>query len=325
MSRLTELRQIVRKMPELARKTDRSTFSLYRSFIRCYLCSRTNLDEFELMGFYDLSFDGLKEYTTSHRRNLLQRSFNQGTTKEEMDSIHVKNLFNTNYREFIRRDWLFLPEASKEDLLAFLSRHDVIFMKPCNGSKGEGIQKFQTCDITAEEILALGTNTPHLLESCLQQHSEMAALNPSSVNTIRIITARKGNRVIPVGAALRCGSAGHFVDNFHQGGSAYPLDLETGIVYAPGRVTGSNRNIIRHPSNGQIMPGFEVPHWNTLIHTVCKAALIPAHIGLIAWDVAITADGVELLEGNVYRPDMTVVQLGGTGIQKKLMSFLKDK
>lgn len=325
MSRLSELRQIASKMPQIARETDRSVLSLYLSFIRCYLCSRANLDEFELLGFYNLSADGLKEYTTSHRRNLLQRVFNRGITTEEMDSIHLKNLFNTNYSAFIRRDWLYLPDAGEEALRTFLAAHDTIFIKPCSTSGGEGIQKRQTCDITVGELLTMGANGSWLLESCIRQHPDMAALNPSSVSTVRILTARRGDRVIPVGAGLRCGAVGQFVDNFHQGGSAYPLDLETGIICSPGRISGSSRDVIRNPVSGQLMPGFAVPHWNTLIRVVCQAALTPPHIGLIAWDVAITEDGVELLEGNVYQPGMTVVQLGGNGIQKKLINFLKSK
>jgi len=46
------------------------------------------------------------------------------------------------------------------------------------------------------------------------------------------------------------------------------------------------------------------------------------HIGYIGWDLAITEDGVEFIEGNINYPGNTIIQLDGPAAYPRLKKFM---
>ena len=46
------------------------------------------------------------------------------------------------------------------------------------------------------------------------------------------------------------------------------------------------------------MIGLEIPHWNLVIDSVKEAAEMSDRIAYLGWDVAITEDGIEIVEAN---------------------------
>ena len=160
----------------------------------------------------------------------------------------------------------------------------------------------------------------YLLEEFIVQHPEMARINPSSVNTIRVMTALdKNESAVIIGACLRAGGPNCFVDNFHSGGVAYPIDLDLGMVTSAGKNNTSLDRYTVHPSTGVAMIGFKVPHWADIMEQTIKAANKIPEIPIIGWDIAITQDGIEFVEANIGA-DPTVVQLDHVG----KMALVKD-
>ncbi|HET6556569.1 MAG TPA: sugar-transfer associated ATP-grasp domain-containing protein, partial [Prolixibacteraceae bacterium] len=53
-----------------------------------------------------------------------------------------------------------------------------------------------------------------------------------------------------------------------------------------------------HPITKQQIIGFHVPFWNETLQMIKKAALLHPENKSIGWDIAITANGPELIEGN---------------------------
>lgn len=319
------VKEIVVTMPKLAREAGCSTIEMYISFLRCYINKRIMLDEFISLQLYKYTSIGLSEFLTIRHVFKLQKSLNRNATQEELDALHNKHSFNALFRPFIQRDWLYLPDADAEEISSFFEKNNYALLKPVGSCEGRGIEFLDSTNPDTEHILLEHVNDPFILEAFIHQHPAMAALNTSSVNTIRIITARRQNDLLFLGAALRCGRPGSHIDNFHNGGSAYPIDLETGVVNGPGKMLDSNTPLVRNPSSGLIMPGFQIPHWDLLKKSVYQAAFIPEHIGYIAWDIAITEEGVEFIEANVKMPGVTIIQLNGQGICKKLDAFLQGQ
>ena len=95
----------------------------------------------------------------------------------------------------------------------------------------------------------------------------------------------------------RVGSATADVDNSHNGGVGYLLDIDTGIVKRQG-VDINGNNHIYHPSSGELMLGFQIPNWDNLKRFVISAAKKFKGSRYIAWDVAVLEDGFEFVEGN---------------------------
>lgn len=314
------LKTICKTFPEISRESGYSVLFLAWTFARRYLTRRMWLGEFRSLKLYECSEPRFREYLVYKESERISDRLNAGATDEEIDLFNDKHLFNETFRDFVRRKWLYLPACSTEELRVLLAENEYVFLKACKSSRGNNIERLSCADTDADTLYAAYHKQDYLIEAPIRQHAAMSALNAASVNTVRFIAARHGDRVQPVGAGLRCGGGGQVVDNFHHGGTAYPLDIETGIVTGPGIDLDGNA-VLHHPATGHIMPGFQVPHWDAVLDMIQKAAVTVPHIGYVGWDIAITEDGPELVEGNINYPGNTVIQLDGPGARKRLVDF----
>ena len=124
-------------------------------------------------------------------------------------------------------------------------------------------------------------------------------LSPSGLNTIRIFTQLNRNDEVEfLGARLRL-TVDSEVDNLAAGNLAAPIDINTGIVNGKAvysDITKSDESL--HPITKQEIEGFKIPFWDKTIVMVKEAAKMHPQNRSIGWDVAITNNGPELLEGN---------------------------
>lgn len=294
----------------------------YRFFL-CYITRRTHIREFRTLHLYDYTNRKVNQFLLWRRCIKYSDIINADATPEDFSFFHNKYLFNTMFHDFIHREWLYLPNSSRLDIEEFLKNNSEFLIKSCTDTQGNGIFKYTSSEVDLDNFLAEYKDKPVLMEAFIQQHPTLAAINPSSVNTVRLIAVKRGTTVRFLGAGLRCGGAGQFVDNFHHGGAAYPIDLETGIITGRGADLAGNP-LLCHPTTGCIMPGLQIPHWNMLTNMIHEAALRSEHIGYVGWDIAITPDGVELIEGNTNYPGCNIIQLDGPGAYSRLMQFMKE-
>ena len=83
------------------------------------------------------------------------------------------------------------------------------------------------------------------------------------------------------------------------GNIAAPIDEMTGLVSGSGVYSDITKtDEIEHPVTGVKIEGFQVPYWPEVMNMVKEAALLHPQNRSIGWDVAITNEGPELLEGN---------------------------
>lgn len=160
-----------------------------------------------------------------------------------------------------------------------------------------------------------------LAEECIIQHPQMVFGN-TSVNTIRTMTLfGKDGKGHVVKAMLRAGVGDTVVDNYAMGGSIYEVDVETGFVVSYGKSKAGELHII-HPQTDIVMLGYKIPNWNEVIEISKKAAEHLPQIGIIGWDVAISEDVVQLIEGN-HNPDYELYEyIGSTGYYEKFKDVL---
>jgi len=322
MSKAAYLKEILSAFPELSRETGVSSVRLMFSFLRSFLIGRIELEEFRAFQLYNLSGCGHSQYLFRRKRNKISDILTAAATQEDLDIFLDKHLFNASFKEYIQRDWVSLADSTPDDIRAFLARNTDFLVKACKSTRGQNIYKYNAADISPDAFLREYQGKDYIAESFIRQHPALSAVNPTSVNTLRIVTAAKNGRVHIVGCGLRCGGSNEFVDNFHHGGAAYPVDLESGIVSGPG-INSTGKRILRHPTTGHIMPGFQIPHWNELLKLVESAANHNPRVGYVGWDIAITEDGIDFIEGNINYPGNTVIQLDGPGAYTRLKQFLK--
>ncbi len=149
-----------------------------------------------------------------------------------------------------------IGSLTQDSLNTLLSGYHEIIVKPSMDSwGGRNIQLFKRTngDFTnkANEKLSVQylnklSNTDFIVQEKIKPHPFYENFNPSSLNTIRLMTYRsvKTEKVDVVCGILRVGPPGSIVDNLHSGGTAvglshsgvlnpFGLDADANIVYHP--------------------------------------------------------------------------------------------
>lgn len=141
-----------------------------------------------------------------------------------------------------------------------------------------------------------------LLEEFQPQHSLLAAINPSSVNTLRIWVLEQRGEFRAHHALLRVGRAGSQVDNTSSGGFGCPVQIDSGRLLAAPNLADPHHPITHHPDNGFSLVGCQLPFWHESLALGCKALSVFPKMRFAGVDVAITPTGPCMIELNVF-PD----------------------
>ena len=122
-------------------------------------------------------------------------------------------------------------------------------------------------------------------------------------------------------AVLRVGIGDSVVDNYNAGGVEYPIDIETGIISSLG-FHDNKLQCIYHPLSDKIMPGFNIPYWDKVVFCITEASKQLPLCRFVGWDIAITKDGVELIEGNHNPGYVSMEYFGEIGWYGNLKKYL---
>lgn len=218
---------------------------------------------------------------------------------EYRDIFKNKHAFNERFKGFVNRDWVDTTVCSYEEFCSFVGKQKCFFGKPVGRTGGKGARVIDASNMDTRELYEMCKTEGLLCEEIIVQHDQLAAFNDSTLNTIRILTildSKDEPQVLM--AAGRFGRKGKVVDNFHGGGVAGIIDVDTGVVITEAIGRNHLRNEI-HPDSGRTIIGFKYPEWEKVIDTVKRAALVVPQVRHVGWDVAITKNGeVEIVEGN---------------------------
>lgn len=255
-------------------------------------------NEYDLYQFHRLNALGRRDYVFG--RDLLTDS--RGCNPKEMWPILDNKLkFNETFESFLGRAYLAIDATTPfEVFLSFVNTYPMIFIKPLSAFGGRGIRRVNVAtEDAARELFAEISAQPCLIEETLDQAEELSRLNPSSVNTLRVVTMvdRDGAIHSPF-ANIRIGRSDSVVDNFSSGGITASVDIETGIVVSQGWDKAGNKYTL-HPDSRKQIIGFQVPEWEQVMTTVKSAAAMVPSLRYIGWDVVVRKDRrISLIEGN---------------------------
>lgn len=295
-------------------------------FIWCVLRYGCGInDYFQYKFFYKKSFDR-KKFIVARKWKKIVITCNGKLKVEEFDD---KSIFYQNYSEFLGRDWIDLSKAEYEEFREFVVKYPVSMYKIKDGSGGNGIGILDYNAISDLEQKYLELRAMNvILEELIIQNHEMSDFNPSSVNTLRVVTINTGKTIEIMNAVFRCGNGKGCTDNFHHLGLAALIDIDTGIVYTQAIDKKNNRYIFHPRSNKQIV-GFKIPYWKNVLETVKRAADVNKNIRYVGWDIAIKNDGtICIIEGNsASDPDVVQMpdQIGKLPFYSKVLDKLERK
>lgn len=119
--------------------------------------------------------------------------------------FHDKLIFNKFFKEYIKRDYINLKKSTLEQFEEFLCKYDVVFAKDPIGECGHGIKKIEVEKIKNKEELfeELKKNKQFLVEEEIVQSDELNEINPSVVNSFRVVTLVNNGQAYILNNALR--------------------------------------------------------------------------------------------------------------------------
>lgn len=290
-----------RKFKSLVKQqTGKSELRIWFEMITSSIKYNISLLEYFQFHFYEISNTQKKEFAGTGYMYEYQLKMNP---KESRNVLEDKITFLKNYGVFVKHDFASLAdiENGKTNVDHLLNNATgKIVLKNSKGQCGNGIEVWKTSDITSATIKnQLRKAGNDYVEEFVVQHHALMQLSPSGLNTIRIITQLdNANKIYILGARLRI-TVNSKVDNLAAGNMAATIDIINGVVDSPGvysDITKADAYI--HPITGVSIIGFQIPYWSETLAMVKAAALIDTRNKSIGWDVAITENGPELIEGN---------------------------
>ena len=280
-------------------KTNKSKFLLMLDSVASTLRYKISLLEYFQFKFY--------EQTSIERNNWAGTGFMyeyqlKMNPKNSRNLLEDKIKFLLYFRNFVKRSFIVVnPKEDKHKELTQLLNNTSgkLVLKNAMGQVGAEVEVVQCKNFKPESLIRfMIENKYNLAEEFVIQHPAIMELSPSGLNTVRIFTQLYEGKVDFLGARLRI-SVNSPVDNMAAGNLATPVNLESGIVEGPGVYSDITKNDeIYHPVTGKKIIGFQIPFWKETLVMATNAALNADGNLSVGWDIAITENGPELIEGN---------------------------
>ncbi|PST96930.1 sugar-transfer associated ATP-grasp domain-containing protein [Photobacterium iliopiscarium] len=136
-----------------------------------------------------------------------------------------------------------------------------------------------------------------VIQPVIMQHDGLAIFNPSSINTVRVMTFAYNGNVFPVSTVLRMGNGGR-IDNSAAGGISIGVD-NTGKL-RDFAIDHDFKKYYQHPGTSiKFSDGYFIPYFNELLKLVKdKHKFLKSH-GIISWDLTVDNSGkMSIIEYN---------------------------
>lgn len=221
-------------------------------------------------------------------------------TKEDKSKLRNKRLSYEIFKTWYKRDQVIVKSLDDLNIYSdFISKHSRFFIKPFAGGGGVNSgwfdsTKFSSAEESLKDILKNGS---FVLEEGVFQCDAMSKFNPDSINTLRIVTIKQGDKVSNWCSFIRTGRKGCPVDNGGRGGIIIGVDINTGEMNTNG-VNEQGEIFETHPDSGVKFKGFKIPLWKESCEMAIEMMDAMPNMRCIGWDIALTDKGPVVIEAN---------------------------
>lgn len=174
-----------------------------------------------------------------------------------------------------------------------LRRGQGIGLRPLDGEQVYGLDAYW------RDVLGMEHGGEWLVEQYLEQHPGFVRFNPSSLNTVRMVMARRVcGEVCTLGAYLRIGKRGALVDNISAGGVIVSIDITTGTLV---RLRESRPDFDPrddHPETGMMLKGQVLHGWADIRALAERAMARIPNLRFAEFDIGMTQRGPVVVELN---------------------------
>ncbi|MBR5229613.1 MAG: hypothetical protein IKW01_02060 [Firmicutes bacterium] len=280
-------------------------------------------EEYANLNFADKSFEEKRDFFSEKERFEVINRMNDPVKADLLDDKYEAYKLLGKY--YGRR---MIKVSSKKDYKSFRSicrRGSKIVVKPFSGTMGKGVKNVDIkwwTDIRKLFENLLGEYNVFIVEELIKAHHTLSALNPDSVNTVRLLTYADGNKKLIHDPTIKIGQKGSFVDNAGSGGLLGYIDMATGKISGNG-FGGDGTRYKEHPYTKIKFDQYQLPDWDRALELGLELADKVPGLKYIGWDITYTEEGKWIMvEGNsrpqVYGPQCA----GGVGIRKYFVERL---
>jgi hypothetical protein len=245
-------------------------------------------------------------------KNSYERMYN----REHFAATKLRNISGT----YLDADYTMITREAFEELFRGLAEDCVVKLSVGSGG-GHRIEKLTRCEEGFRAIdgspfgfeeLRKRYRRNYVVQPVIRQHPALAAFNPDSVNTLRVMTYRsvRDEKVVPVKAVLRTGRKSAVVDNQRQGGLACVVRPDGTLTeYATTKSGGKHET---HPDSGLPFRDFEVPGYAAVLDAVTEVAAAIPPLRLLSFDVSVDDQGKpRIVEINTMYVEINFLQTAG--------------
>lgn len=157
---------------------------------------------------------------------------------------------------------------------------------------GEGrlIKFFDAKNLEIDELVKFLDDmaSNYIAQEAFKQHEALAELNPTSLNTIRIVSFLFKEEVHILSAIFRVGAPNSRVDNVGAGGFACPIK-EDGQLND--KAVNRKAEWVKENTQGVKFSDIKIPHYKKVRETVIENHKKLAHFKLVGWDMSVDSEG----------------------------------
>ncbi len=314
--------------------TEQEKEDVFFKSIYDYWVYGNNIKEEFYFNFPEKTHAQKQEYLTYRNRFIYMRHLNSVENRHYLDN---KWEAYELMKKYYRRDAILIKdEDDYESFEEFVKNHPSFVVKPVGMSAGIGVHKESVGDSSPKEVFEkilqernvlgdkyhYGDFSAMMLEEIVDQDEEMAALHPESLQSIRLVTVRVGDKVNIWYPRIDIGRGGSFLINAAAGSIMALVDPKTGVIAGKG-IPESGESFEYHPDTGVRIEGFQIPKWDELIEMANDLMLnVMPDICYVGWDMALSKKGWCVVEGN-WAGEFVGDQLGrGRGLRKEFEEII---
>ena len=189
--------------------------------------------------------------------------------------------------------------VSEEEALDLCKNLEKVIIKPALEKSGSGVRLLTVKDgVTNVDGRTLKNlfdeyKRNFLIQKCVKQHKDLAALNPTSVNTLRILSYRSGMEVLILYSVIRIGRSGQVIDNQCAGGISTIITKDGKL----GKTAfgGYSEDNVLVTDTGITLDGYQLPSYDKTIDFVKRLHLKLPYLNIVGWDISIEENGEPIL------------------------------
>ena len=190
---------------------------------------------------------------------------------------------------------------SEEDALLLVDKETALFVKKATRSSGGAGVKYIDVENGSMKEQFLSAIKPMqgdiVVQRPVRQHPTLAALNNSSVNTLRALSLLTKDGVKIYSCIVRMGVGDTKLDNASAGGVFCGVKADHTLTDTAYRLSGGAFKT--HPSSGVVFDGYRIAGYDKAKALIEKAHPMVPYFRMVSWDIVIDDQGEALmLEAN---------------------------